>query len=224
MKQLGLNGKRPVRPLWRLSVTSLRAFTRKFDDNSTEEGFQFTFYCDISGDKDSYKTKFIASRGGKKAGGARLIGKGISFGGSILGKLSLGTEGENTEKVAEKGAALTDEISKRFGQMSPAWHEEHGLAFEGAQKEAMENFDQCPVCKRWVCEYCWNGEKGMCIEDGKQLARCPSCGEPTGAGRFCTNCGAALSIKCPSCGMESPAPTRFCSNCGTKLGEGPKAQ
>jgi hypothetical protein len=35
----------------------LQAFTRNYQDNSTEAGFQFTFYCDNC--NDGYKSGFI---------------------------------------------------------------------------------------------------------------------------------------------------------------------
>ena len=43
---------------------SLTAFTRNYEDNSTEAGFQFTFYCDLC--HDGYKTQFIESQTYKK--------------------------------------------------------------------------------------------------------------------------------------------------------------
>ena len=39
----------------------LKSFTRNYHDNSTEAGFQFTFYCDICNDgfKSSFDAKLI---------------------------------------------------------------------------------------------------------------------------------------------------------------------
>ncbi|MGB4564892.1 MAG: hypothetical protein WBJ00_08950 [Dethiobacteria bacterium] len=34
----------------------MQPFTDNFEDNSTEAGFQFTFYCDLC--QEGYKTKF----------------------------------------------------------------------------------------------------------------------------------------------------------------------
>ena len=192
----------------------LQSFTRKFDNHSTEEGFQFTFYCDIS--NDPYKTKFIASQAGKKAGWSKLVGKGLDFGASVAERLPLGQK-QDVEKVGEKGKDLTDEIAKKFGSMSPGWHREHDAGFEVAQKEAEEHFRRCPICKRWACDYCWNDPKGMCVEDGKQVAICPKCSQPAGSGKFCNNCGFALTLTCPKCQAESSAGTRFCGQCGARL-------
>lgn len=42
-----------------------KSFTRNYQDNSTEAGFQFTFYCDIC--NDGYKSSFIESETYKSA-------------------------------------------------------------------------------------------------------------------------------------------------------------
>src|SRR5262249_59699082 len=40
-----------------------------------------------------------------------------------------------------------------------------------------------------------------------------------GAGRrFCTECGATLSVACPSCGVPAEASEKFCGACGERLG------
>ena len=42
----------------------LQSFTRNYEDNSTEAGFQFTFYCDLC--QDGHKSSFIESETYKK--------------------------------------------------------------------------------------------------------------------------------------------------------------
>lgn len=47
--------------------------------------------------------------------------------------------------------------------------------------------------------------------------KCPTCGSEA-AGRFCSDCGAALgTTPCPKCGHEPPAGARFCNECGTAI-------
>ena len=67
----------------------LQPFTRNYQDNSTEAGFQFTFNCDIC--NDGYKTNFIASKTYKKKGLWRGLGQVASIGSEIAGRWRLHT-------------------------------------------------------------------------------------------------------------------------------------
>lgn len=219
---------------------ALQPFTDNFADNSTEAGFQFTFYCDIC--REGYKTKFIESKTYKKGKLFKGLGSLLSTAAQMTGKYDLGYG-------IERGA---DVIGEKFEGMSPEWHKEHEAAFELAQNEAKGHFHRCPKCTKWVCENDWNEQTNLCVEcapreavevaaakaekmvaDIKEKAAgtqiftgeieskqtlCPQCGKPAGEGKFCNNCGATLNlIKCPKCGAESPAGTRFCGECGTKF-------
>lgn len=219
---------------------SLKPFTSNFEDNSTDAGFQFTFFCDLCG--DGYKTEFIASKTYKKGGFIKGLTEGISIGAHLLGQYNLGWG-------AERAGHL---YSEKFEGMSPEWHKEHEGAFEIAQNEAKEHFHRCPKCRKYVCDDDWNEEGGLCVECSPRLnveinaARaekmvkdikdkadqtqvfkgdidtkttiCPECGKPSGQGKFCNNCGANLSmVKCPKCGAKSALGTRFCGECGNRL-------
>lgn len=219
---------------------ALQPFTRNFADNSTDAGFQFTFFCDIC--EDGYKTKFIEAKTYKKGRFFRGLGTAISIGAELAGKSGVGW-------TAERGA---DVISEKFRGMTPEWHKEHEAAFELAQNEAKGHFYRCPKCNKYACENDWNEQLGLCVTDGPRMnvevaaARaekmtadikdkaaatqvftgeieskqtlCPQCGKPAGEGKFCNNCGAPLGlIQCPKCGAKSQAGTRFCGECGTKI-------
>jgi len=214
-------------------------FTKNYADNSTEAGFQFTFFCDNC--QDGYKTSFIESKTWKKAGLLRGLGRAASIASSVAGR-----------GVGYQVESGTDVIAERFSGMSPEWHKEHEEAFKLAQNEAMGHFHKCPKCMRWVCDICWNDEESLCVEDAPRAATeiaaaratvrkdqiwrkaeeaqifkgeikptqtvCPVCGKPAGAGKFCSNCGAPLSmLKCPKCGAENTPGAKFCAECGTKL-------
>ena len=52
--------------------------------------------------------------------------------------------------------------------------------------------------------------------------KCLSCGTAAQAGRFCSDCGAALEkSKCQGCGHQPPAGARFCNQCGSAMGGSP---
>jgi hypothetical protein len=218
----------------------MQAFTRNYEDNSTESGFQFTFYCDLC--SDGYKTEFIESKTSKKSGFLRGLGKAVGLGADVVSRGGFGG-------YFERG---TDILSERFEGMSPEWHKEHEAAFEIAQNEAKNHFMRCPKCRKYVCENDWNEQENLCVEcapresvevtaaraekmvtdirrkaDETQVFTgaverrqtiCPQCGKPSGGGKFCNNCGAPLTLKrCPKCGAKNVAGTRFCGECGTRL-------
>lgn len=220
----------------------LKSFTRNYEDNSTEAGFQFTFYCDIC--NDGFKSSFVASETYKKGKGLRGLAQGVGILGNVLG----GRIGDIGYSVERGGHVL----SERFDGMSPQWHKEHEKAFERAQNEAKEHFHRCHGCHLWVCDADYNEDEGLCVEcaprqdvyvakaraeamkrnidekaetatvwKGKIESKttvCPTCGKPAGSGKFCNNCGASLSRnKCPGCGHENAQGVKFCNECGTAL-------
>ncbi|MEL7608074.1 MAG: zinc ribbon domain-containing protein [Bacillota bacterium] len=220
----------------------LKSFTRNYQDNSTDAGFQFTFYCDLC--EDGYKSSFVESETYKKGKGLR----GLAQGASILGSLLGGAASSIGHSIGRGG----DVLSERFEGMSPEWQKEHELAFERAQNEAQQHFHRCHGCRKWVCDSCYNEDEGLCTDcaprqeisvararaqavkrnidemadtatvwSGKLESKttvCPNCGKPAGTGKFCNNCGASLALNvCPSCGKENAQGVRFCNHCGSPM-------
>ena len=220
----------------------LKSFTRNYEDNSTDAGFQFTFYCDIC--NDGYKSSFVESQTYKKGKGMRGLSRGIG----ILGNL-VGGRVRDLAYSAERGG---DILSERFEGMSPEWQKEHEKAFERAQNEAKEHFHRCHSCNKYVCDACFNEDEGLCtdcaprqevyvakaraeamrrnIEEAGSAATvwkgeieskttiCPVCGKPAGSGKFCNNCGASMEMKvCQQCGAKNALTVKFCNNCGNPL-------
>jgi len=223
-----------------MSNGKLVPFTSNMEDNSTDAGFQFTFFCDIC--REGYKTRFMESKTWKKRGLFQGLGKAASAVGSISGKYALG-------HAADAG---TDIVSHKYEGMSPEWHKEHEQAFELASNEAKGHFKRCPRCHKWVCDNDWNDESQLCTDDAPREAvevsaaraekmkqdiqekaqqtqvftgeidarqtMCPKCGKPAGQGKFCNSCGAPLGmLECQKCGAKSPAGTRFCGECGNRV-------
>jgi hypothetical protein len=208
----------------------MQSFTRNYEDNSTEQGFQFTFKCDLCG--DGYKSTFIGSNAAKKKG---LFNKVSQFG-----------------SVVSSHAYLAGALGGSAYQ-TPEWNKEHEQAFQQASNEAMSHFHRCPRCFKYVCDLDWNEEAGgLCVSDAPKVAGevgaaraqtekdqiwkkagdtqiytgdlkvtttvCPACGKTAGAGKFCNNCGAPLGMKkCANCGTENEQSVNFCGNCGSKL-------
>ncbi|MEA5019687.1 MAG: zinc ribbon domain-containing protein [Gordonibacter sp.] len=220
----------------------LQSFTRNYADNSTEAGFQFTFYCDNC--NDGFKSSFIESTTYRKSKGLR----GLAQGANALGNLFGGRGGDIGWAIGRGG----DIISERFEERSPDWQREHDAAFEAAQSEASSHFHRCHACHEYVCDTCLNEEEGLCvscaphqeiyvakarseamqrnIDEAAETATvwagklesktitCPACGRPAGSGKFCSSCGASLARNvCSSCGTANAQDACFCSNCGSKL-------
>jgi len=208
---------------------ALIKFVRNYNDESTERGFQFEFYCDRCG--TGYRTSFKASATG-------VVSEALDVASGLLGG------------VFGKAASVGDRIH------SAAWEKAHDKAFTEAVTEVKPNFVQCSRCTQWVCrESCWNSERGLCkecapdvaaeyaaaqveteIEQGREIIRetqyvtdkeqfktairaaCPACGAAVSGGKFCPECGAALKTDrfCTECGAKIAAGAKFCPDCGAK--------
>jgi hypothetical protein len=220
---------------------SLIAFTSNYQDKSTENGYQFEFYCDHCG--SGYLSRFQENKLGMASGILRAAG---SIFGSALGHNA--ADGADYMRESMRGKARDE-------------------ALRIAVEEAKKVFKQCPRCGKWVCpEVSWNANRGMCVkcapdftkevnaaqatgqaehiwrearmEDGRVMrgviggfdiaapggvaanATCPSCGAVSSGGKFCNECGKPLNAKvvCSGCGTEAAPGAKFCGNCGNKIG------
>ena len=227
-----------------MGISMLKSFTRNYEDNSTDAGFQFTFYCDKC--QDGYKSEFIESSTCRKQNRLRGLARGVGALGGLFGGFA-----EELGGHLERGASV---LSERFEGMDPEWHREHEAALARAQEEAACHFRRCQACNSWVCDACWNEAEGLCTEcaprqeiyaakaksdamkrnideaagtqtvwSGKLESKttvCPVCGKPAGGGKFCSGCGATLALsKCPKCGRENAQGARFCCGCGALMTE-----
>lgn len=204
-------------------------FVRNYNDESTDTGFQFQFYCDRCG--TGYESRFETFAGGMVGEAARGIGGML---GGIFGQ------------AADVGERVR----------SAAWERARDGAFEKAVNEVKPVFRQCHRCGSWVCaEACWNEARGQCVDCspkleqemaaaqseatveqmrqkvtatdytkdlnvvGTAVALCPSCGAETKGGKFCQECGALLAAErqCSRCGTTMPAASKFCPECGLKI-------
>lgn len=209
-------------------------FTRNYSDLSTNQGFQFEFFCNRC--STGYRTRFKPSITGTLTG---AMGAASSLFGGIFGKAA--------------------DLSERV--RSASWEKAHDDAFEEAMTELKPSFIQCPRCSTWVCRTnCWNDTKGLCKQCAPDLgvemaaaqasrtvqevwahskvaeedramlkeeswregarATCPSCGVPLAKKvKFCPDCGAKIHTEahCAECGATLAPGAKFCAECGTKV-------
>jgi hypothetical protein len=211
-------------------------FTRNYNDQSTDRGFQFEFYCDRCG--SGFRSQF-------KTWATGTVSEVLNVAGGFLGGI-LG------------GAADVGERVK-----SAAWERAHDAAFQEAMAELKPDFVQCPRCSSWVCrDSCWNEKRGLCKEcapdlgvemsaaqasrsveevwahaamasEDKKLAAenwretivasCPKCGHSLEVNaKFCPSCGEKLKggAFCSECGAKLQPGAKFCAECGTKTAAG----
>ena len=214
-------------------MTQKIEFTRNYSDLSTNQGFQFEFYCDRCG--TGYRTGFQAST-------LSTMSSALDAAGSLFGGLF-----GQAANLGERARSAT-------------WEKAHDEAFVKAMAELKPDFIQCPHCSSWVCrKSCWNASKGLCKqcapdmgvemaaaqasrttqevrahsqvaeEDRAMLteeswragvrATCPNCNAPLAANvKFCPECGAKVQADkhCTQCGAALKAGAKFCGECGAK--------
>ena len=208
---------------------ALIQFTRNHTDHSTDQGYQFEFFCDRCG--NGFRSEFVASVAGIASGALRAAGSML---GGIFGRATAGTY----------------EIERAI--QGPA----HDNAFKAAIEAVKPSFRQCPKCSKWACvATCWNQGRALCFDcapdieteiaaaqaqttvdqvkeklrgqdltkgldlSSDAVALCPSCGARTAGAKFCPECGKPLRPKneCGMCGAAFQAGTKFCPECGNKL-------
>lgn len=210
-------------------------FVKNYTDLSTDQGYQFEFYCDRCG--TGYRTRFKTSATG-------TVSQAVDAVSSLVGG------------IFQRMSDVTSRVH------SASWEKAHDNAFTEAIKEVENDFVQCPRCQSWVCkEKCWNNSKGLCkncapdigvemsaaqanvtveeiwahaqmADEDKELAKknwkdviratCPKCGHSLEKNsKFCPECGEKLASEkyCPECGEKLNPDAKFCNKCGAKLQE-----
>jgi hypothetical protein len=172
-------------------------------ESGVNAGFQFEFFCERCG--DSWRTQFVPYRSGQASG---WLGKVGSMVGGILGGA-----GEALEGLAESG-----------------WGKARDAAFRSALEQAKIHFHRCARCFQYVCDRCWNREKGLCFNcapDARvEVEAARAEGEVYAAGEKAAQEGIRRGKKmevreerqlvCPQCGTETKG-AAFCPECGTRL-------
>lgn len=183
------------------------AFTRNCSDLSTDQGFQFEFFCDRCG--TGYRTLFQPSTLGKVSS---LLDAASSMFGGILGRAA---------DLGERARSAT-------------WEKAHDEAFAKAMEELRPEFVQCPRCSAWVCRKgCWNPKKGLCKDCAPDLgvemaaAQASRTREEIWAHSKVADedrevleeesWREGVRATCPKCEAPLPAHVKFCPECGAKV-------
>jgi rubrerythrin len=198
-------------------------------DYSNDQGYQFSFHCDICGRE--YKCTYIASAAYKSSRTATLAGE---FLGGTFGHIV--SSSNSSDRLSAKQRAEKDDA---FGR---SWN------------EIQKYFRKCPRDHIWACCDCWNADSNLCVTCSPRLgvemaaaqsqvavqqmhqavsqstqfhgdatqkvgSQCPSCGQyTTGGGKFCNFCGAVIAQPgCPTCGFQNAPNAKFCGGCGGPL-------
>ncbi len=220
----------------------LHSFTRNHNDLSTDAGFQFEFFCDCCG--NGVKSTFVESAtygqrnksesfgrvassiGGLFGGKAGNLGWALERGSDMVASKFSGESPEWRREYEKAFDAAQEEVRPEFKKCpacnawvcSDCWNEDENLCTTCAPREAsyvaqahsramQRNIDEAAETAT-----VWKGN----LES--QTTICPSCGKPSGKGKFCTNCGASLALNvCPSCGKEVAQGLKFCGYCGSPM-------
>ncbi len=209
---------------------TLIQFVRNHNDRSTDNGFQFEFYCDRCG--SGYQSTFRASASSTMS---NVLDVASGLFGGLLGN------------VADAGHRVH----------SAAWEKQHDQEFQKAVEEIKPYFKQCKRCAKWVDDGCWNPQRGLCldcapdleaeysaaqteaaVQQARQVAQeatyvtkdkfdktvvgaCPNCGASIAPNaKFCGECGQPIKREkfCTECGAKMEGSPKFCPECGAKQG------
>ena len=213
-------------------------YPKNVQDRSTEKGFQWTFACEVCG--NGFTTTFAPSASAAKARKMGFLGRGAQVLGSVTGQSALWGAGDAATTVSdysqmspdwhkEHDAAFTQAVNESKGHFKKCpkckrfvdeddWNGEAGLCTEDAPDLATEMQAAMAQARIEQMQEHVRAQKLYTGEAVEPAARCSTCGEPPGSGKFCQNCGAPLGPReCPNCHHPNAPTVKFCGECGTKL-------
>jgi hypothetical protein len=166
-------------------------------------GFQFEFYCEKCG--DTWRSEFAPYHSAQ-------VGSWIDKAAGIFGG-ALWKVGDAVEGLAQA-----------------TWGTCRDKALAEAIEAAKRHFHRCARCHQYVCDICWNKDKGLCLNCAPsaevEIESAKALGEMYAVSEMATEEGRRRAkhidverdrqLICPSCGIHARG-AKFCPECGTKL-------
>lgn len=197
-----------------------------YNDLSTDSGFQFEFHCEHCG--EAWRSEFDRYAAGTADG---LLGAAEGLFGGIFGSAR-----NALSHVRNAGWSKARDTALREAVTSAREH------FHRCPRCANHNCDNCWNEDEGTCISCvprLDPELAAINREAKiararevayetasvseadleqRVVSCRDCGAPAGRGKFCPECGVALSLNktCGGCSAEMPSSAKFCPECGEK--------
>jgi hypothetical protein len=212
---------------------------KNVDDMSGEKGFQWNFHCDLCG--SGYTTAFIPSKSANSARRFGFLSSGLNAIGSLTGSSEVygaSTAATGAQQFKNMSAEWHREHDTAFQQAvneakvhfkkcpkcklyvcAEDWNDEAGLCTTDAPSLAAEMQATKAQVRVEQMQATVKSQTLFSGDTSDQATICPTCGKPSGTGKFCQNCGAPLGYRvCAKCNHPNPPTVNFCGECGNKLG------
>lgn len=210
-------------------------FTDNYQDRSTRDGYQFEFFCERCGNGHASTFKHsVTGVGGKLLRfGGDLVGGEWGRRASQLGADSMwmrdGVRGSAWDKALQ---SAVEEMRPNFSQCHRCgqwvcrqicWNDDRGVCTTCAPKldqeiAGLQASAQVYQLREQIQQTDWT----QGVQHRHQVtARCPSCQNDTGGGKYCQHCGTPLAgaaeakIFCSQCGTPVSPAALFCTGCGS---------
>ena len=210
-------------------------FTDNYQDKSTREGYQFEFFCERCGNghASTFKHSVTGFGGRLLRMGGDLVGGEWGRRASELGWDSMwmrdGVRGSAWDKALQ---SAVEEMRPHFSQCHRCgqwvcneicWNGERGVCTGCAPKldqeiAGMQARAQQDQLRDKIQQVDWTN--GV-AHTHQVTARCTSCQNETGGGKYCQHCGTPLAaaaeadIFCTQCGTRLTPTAMFCTGCGS---------
>jgi hypothetical protein len=210
-------------------------FTDNYQDRSTREGYQFEFFCERCGNghASTFKHSVTGFGGRLLRMGGDLVGGEWGRRASELGWDSMwmrdGVRGSAWDKALQ---SAVEEMRPHFSQCHRCgqwvcdqicWNGDRGVCTGCAPKldqeiAGMQARAQQDQLRDKIQQVDWTN--GV-AHTHQVTARCPSCRNDTGGGKYCQHCGTPLAAAaeadgfCAQCGTRLAPTALFCTGCGS---------